>query len=72
MSTEDFIAQTQMPVRVGNTLTQSTMEATVAAVKKFDDHLSERWTPVESNGIELIIFAPGALLWHGVAVWGLA
>jgi TonB family protein len=70
MSTEDFLAQAQVPVRAGDTLTQSSIEATVAAVKKFDGHLGERWTPVEPNGMELTIFAPGAPGPRGAGVGG--
>jgi TonB family protein len=61
MSTEDFLAQAQVPIRVGDTLTQSSIEATVAAVRKFDGHLGDRWALVEPDGIELTIFAPGAM-----------
>ena len=60
MSTEDFLAQAQLPIRVGDTLTKSSIEAAIAAVKKFDDHLAERWSPVEPNGMDVTIFAPGA------------
>jgi TonB family protein len=59
MSTEDFLAQTQLPIRVGDTLTQSSIEAAIAAVKKFDEHLGERWAAVDGNGLELTVYAPG-------------
>ncbi len=60
MSTEDFLRQAQLPIRAGDTLTQSSIDATIVAVRKFDEHLGDRWALVEPNGIELTIFAHGA------------
>jgi TonB family protein len=60
ISTEDFLAHAQLPIRAGDTLTQSSIEATIAAVRKFDEHLGDRWALMDPNGIELTIFAPGA------------
>jgi TonB family protein len=80
MSTEDFLAQTQLPISVGDTLTESSIESTIEAVRKFDEHLSERWTPVARNGMELTIYAldpalgptalPGALAIGGAGIGG--
>jgi TonB family protein len=60
ISTEDFLAHAQLPIRAGDTLTQSSIEATIAAVRKLDEHLGDRWALMDPNGIELTIFAPGA------------
>jgi TonB family protein len=59
LSTEDFLARAQVPIRPGDTLTQNSIEATVDAVKKFDNHLGERWTAVGPDGMDLIIYAQG-------------
>jgi TonB family protein len=58
MSTEDFLAQAHMSIKVGDTLTQSSIEEAIAAIRKFDEHLGERWTDVGGNGLELTIHAP--------------
>jgi TonB family protein len=60
ISLEDFLAQAQLPLRAGDTLTQTSIEAATAAIAKFDDHLQVRWVPVESNSVDLTIVAPGA------------
>ncbi len=60
MSLPDFLAQTQLPIKVGDTLTQDSIEGTMAAIKKFDEHLGERWQDVDGNALELTIYAPGA------------
>jgi TonB family protein len=60
ISLEDFLAQAQLPLRAGDTLTQSSIEAATAAIAKFDEHLSIGWVPVESNSVDLTIAAPGA------------
>jgi TonB family protein len=62
ISLADFLAQAQLPVHEGDILTPSAAKATVAAVKKFDEHLNVLWTtPVgDPNGIEISIVAPGA------------
>ncbi len=60
MSAEDFLAQAQLPIKVGDTLTQNSIEATMAAVRKFDEHLSERWQDVDGNALELTIYSPDA------------
>jgi hypothetical protein len=61
LPTEAFLAQAQVPIREGDALTQASIEATIAAIRKFDEHLGERWTTVEPNGMDLTIFAPGAI-----------
>jgi TonB family protein len=62
ISREDFVAQAHLPIREGDTLTQSSMEAADRALKSFDEHLSVFWTTgLDSNdGIDLTIAAPGA------------
>ncbi|HEY7333792.1 MAG TPA: TonB family protein [Bryobacteraceae bacterium] len=64
LSKEDFLARAQLPVREGDRLTGSSMEAAAAAVKKFDEHLAAVWSPsAESDGgAVLTIAAPGASL----------
>jgi TonB family protein len=60
ISLEDFLAQAQVPLRVGDTLTQNSVEAATAAIAKFDEHLQVGWVPAESNSVDLTIVAPGA------------
>jgi TonB family protein len=60
ISLDDFLAQSQLPVREGDRLTQSLAEATLAAVKKFDEHLRVLAEPVDSTGVEIDISALGA------------
>jgi TonB family protein len=62
ISLADFLAQAQLPVHEGDILTPGLAKATVAAVKKFDEHLNVLWTtPVgDPNGVEINIVAPGA------------
>jgi TonB family protein len=60
ISLEDFLAQSQLPLRAGDTLTQGSIEAATAAISKFDEHLSVGWIPVEPNSVDLTIAAPGA------------
>jgi TonB family protein len=58
--TEDFLAKVNLPVSVGDTLPQGSVEATIAAVKKFDEHLAILWLRVEPMAVMLQIVAPGA------------
>ena len=62
ISLADFLVQAQLPVHEGDILTPGQAKATVAAVKKFDEHLNVLWTtPVgDPNGVEINIVAPGA------------
>ena len=60
ITTDDFLAKVALPVRVGDTLTQASRDATVAAVKRFDEHLSVWWGLAEPMAWELHILAPGA------------
>jgi TonB family protein len=60
ISLEDFLAQSQLPLRAGDTLTQNSIEAATTAISKFDEHLSVGWVPAESNSVDLTIIAPGA------------
>ena len=53
---EGFLAQAQVPVRVGDILTKSSIEATIAAVKKFDPDLGVTWWAA-GDGMALRIFA---------------
>jgi TonB family protein len=64
LSNEDFLARAQLPVREGDTLTASSMEAAAAAVQKFDEHLTVVWSPsAEPDGAAVLtIAAPGASL----------
>jgi TonB family protein len=56
MSKEDFLAQPQVPIHEGDTLIQSSIEATIAAIRNFDEHLAETWSEVEPNALDLTIF----------------
>jgi TonB family protein len=56
MSKEDFLVQAQVPIHEGDTLTQSSIEATIAAIRNFDEHLAETWSEVEPNALDLTIF----------------
>jgi len=55
--TQDLISK--LPIRVGETLTQQLMEATSAAIRRFDEHLEHQWLPTEDNTVEIRIVAPG-------------
>ena len=55
--TQDLISK--LPIRVGETLTQQLMEATSAAIRRFDEHLEHQWLPTEDNTVEMRIVAPG-------------
>jgi hypothetical protein len=56
MSKEDFLLQWQVPIHEGDTLTPSSIEATIAAIRNFDEHLAEIWSEVEPNALDLTIF----------------
>ena len=56
MSKADFLVQAQVPIHEGDTLTQSSIEATIAAIRNFDEHLAETWSEVEPNALDLTIF----------------
>jgi TonB family protein len=56
MSKEDFLVQARVPIHEGDTLTQSSIEATIAAIRNFDEHLAETWSEVEPNAHDLTIF----------------
>ena len=57
MSKQDFLVQAQVPIHEGDTLTQMSIEATIAAIRNFDEHLAETWSEVEPNALDLTIFA---------------
>jgi TonB family protein len=59
---DDFLAQAQLPIHVEDVLTQSLAEATVAAVKRFDEHLRVLWMSyaADPNGVEIMIDAAPA------------
>jgi TonB family protein len=48
----------KLPVRVGDTLTSELLERITAAVRGFDEHLVNRYVPLENNGANLQIVAP--------------
>jgi len=50
----------RLPVQVGDTLSQESIERLEAAVRQFDEHLEINLFRVESNQAEIRIVAPGA------------
>ena len=50
----------QMPLRVGDSVTKTSMDATIAAVRKFDEHLGIRWALVEPDQVDVVIFVAPA------------
>jgi TonB family protein len=55
----DFLARAQLPVREGDLLTDSSAQATIVALRNFDEHLTVLADVVDPNGVELTISAPG-------------
>lgn len=53
----DLLAQ--LPVQVGDTVTQASLERVGAAIRKFDEHLEWRVVPLEKGGASIRIHAPG-------------
>jgi len=56
-ASQDLISK--LPIREGATLTRQLMEATTAAIHRFDEHLENQWLPTEDNTVEIRIVAPG-------------
>jgi hypothetical protein len=50
----------QIPLRVGDTVTKTSMDATIAAVRKFDEHLGIRWALAEPDQVDVVIFVAPA------------